>query len=536
MSTVSTPSPQPALSDSAGGQQGIHQEMNIALQDLYQFQKRVLGIKQANTLDAALDQMEALLDSVVDFVYARLYIAGENGELQVARAMCPPDLELDNNLLAWASRNPEPAIIPLEEEADGALRSVLFLPLVGTSCNMGMLVLWLASDPHAFTQEQATRLMMLGLEAGAAVEAERFRRRLEKARAELADMVESVPLGLFTLSKDGQILLMNRTVEFMLNVRRDDAVGRHFRDVLPTASIGPLMQYMANAVQDEQEIKITLGGVETALGLSATPLMAGGGEPSGWVVLIRNLDITREVVKLRELDALKNDFLSLVSHELRTPLTSILAYSETLLMEGMVESEQERREYIEVIHNEGTRLMRLINDILDLAKMQAGKLEYRYEEGDINELIRSALTNSQSLIDQKGLHTALDLATDLPPVRMDADRIMQVLLNLISNAVKFTPEGGKITLSSRLSEPLGNTRMPSVTICVADTGIGIAPENLNRVFSKFEQVERVDHHSTGTGLGTSICKRIVEEGHGGRIWLESEVNKGTRVYFRIPVQ
>lgn len=516
-------------------------EMNDSLADslrrLSSFQKQVLAIKQSHGVEEALDQMELLLDNAVEFVYARLYLTGDEGKLQKHREMGPEDLEVDWSLVEWACNTQELAVIPVEEPgADESIRSLLLLPLAGHTGTQGMLVLWLDSDPTKFTQEQSTLLTMLSRETAAVIETHRFRESLEAARAEMEDVVESVPHGIMQVDRDGRIALVNSNIEFMLNLRRAEAVGASFREVFGPDIANVIDSLVYGGLTEEQEINVQLRGIDEIFGLTATPMRtAPDREPESHLIICRDLKLSREVMKLRELDAMKNDFLSLVSHELRTPLTSIMAYSETLLMEGMVETEEERREYLQIIYDEGARLSRLINDVLDLTKMEAGKMEYVFNDQDINSIIENAIASSSSLAQQKGVELVLDLGESLPAVKADSDRIMQVLMNFLSNAIKFTDSGGKITVASRLTPPEEGKNVETMTVSVADTGCGIAPENLDKVFSKFEQIENINHHHVGTGLGMPICQQIIEDGHAGKIWIESQLGVGSTVFFRIPV-
>ncbi len=521
------------LEERLGRIQAMNHELSDSLRRLSGFQRRLGTIKNSADAEEALDQMELLLDEVLEFVYARLYLKDEAGELRLRREMCPPELELDWSVVEWALANQELAVVPLDNAS--GVQSLLLLPLPAHGGAVGILVLWVDFDPAVFSQEQSTLLTMLARETAAMLDSLRFGERLEQARATLANVVESVPHGIISLAADGQVQLLNGTCEFMFGVRRDQALERHFREVMPAPVAAALQKLISEALGDEVELNVDIRGSEEIFGLTATPLRDTEGTLQGHVVVCRDLKLSREVVKLRELDAMKNDFLSLVSHELRTPLTSILAYTETLMMDGMVETEQERREYLQIIHDEGNRLCRLINDVLDLTKMEAGKLEYLYSACQINDVAQNAVTNSASLAEKGGIRLGIELVEDLPEIRADADRLLQVLLNLLSNAIKFTPEGGRVTVRTFASPPLEGQAAPTITFEVEDTGCGIAPENLNRVFSKFEQIESIDHHSIGTGLGMPICKQIIEEGHAGKIWIESEVGRGTHVFCRLPV-
>lgn len=517
--------------------QDLSDDLSQSLQRLSTFQRQVLTIQDTTTVESALDQMEVLLDEAIDYVYLRLLMRNDDGTMTVEREMCPEDLQADPAMIEWACRNRELAFIPVEDgDSEDAPKSMLLMPLAGHGDTLGILILWLDLDPSEFTQEQSTLLTMLARETASVIETHQYRHRIENARSAIADIIESIPHGLMAIDPDGTVATINSTMEFMLGVRRNDVVGQPYSKSLPQAVIALLSSMINKGGQDEQELALQIHGVDETLGISITPMHNVDDEDATrYVVVCRDLKLSREVAKLRELDAMKNDFLSLVSHELRTPLTSIMAYSETLLMEGMVDTEEERKEYLQIIHDEGARLSRLINDVLDLTKLEAGKMDYSYDEQDIHDVVSTALASSSSLSAQKNITVETKLSDSLPQIRLDSDRIMQVLMNLLSNAIKFTPEEGRITLKTVESPPFPGKTVPTVTVSVTDTGIGIAPEDLNKVFSKFEQIENIDHHSVGTGLGMPICKQIIEEGHGGEIWIESEVGVGTTVSFRIPV-
>jgi CheY-like chemotaxis protein/nitrogen-specific signal transduction histidine kinase len=238
--------------------------------------------------------------------------------------------------------------------------------------------------------------------------------------------------------------------------------------------------------------------------------------------------------KLQELDKLKDSFLSTVSHELRTPLTSIKSFSEILL--NYDEDKETQREFLNIINQESDRLTRLINDFLDLSKIEAGRMRWETAELSLPEVIQTALNATQALAIKTNLKVAANLAPDLPPVRGDKDRLVQVVTNLLSNAIKFTPEGGKIRIEAQLlngSKPRGDPDM--VMVSVADSGIGIDPKDHEGIFEKFKQVgDTLSGKPKGTGLGLPICKEIVEH-HGGRLWVESELGKGSTFFFTLPI-
>ncbi|MDR2390159.1 MAG: HAMP domain-containing histidine kinase, partial [Planctomycetota bacterium] len=274
------------------------------------------------------------------------------------------------------------------------------------------------------------------------------------------------------------------------------------------------------------------------LGITVCPMRCvDTAEKTGKIVVCRDLGLSREVEKLRELDAMKDDFLSLITHELRTPLTSIMAYSEAMMLDETVENiPREWQEYIGVINSEGKRLCHLIDDTLDITRMRSGKMCYTFSEEDPNEIVGSAIMTYNSEIESKRLHLDLNLDEEIGQCRLIPERFLQAVKILVSNAVRYTNPDGRITISTKREAPSSGSDFPTLLLTVRDTGIGIAPENFERIFGDFEILEKVKHHTTGMGLSLAVCKQIIENGHKGSIWVESELNKGSSFFVRIPIK
>ncbi len=235
-------------------------------------------------------------------------------------------------------------------------------------------------------------------------------------------------------------------------------------------------------------------------------------------------------VKLKELDQLKDDFVSSVSHELRSPLSAISGYVELLTSKPLEKILPEKRtKAFNIIQESTTRLTQFINDILDLAKLKSGRVEVRKGPFSIKKSSEELLSLFRPLFDKKNLQGVCAISDDIPVIQADEEKLKQVITNLVSNAYKFTPEGGSITIACE--EDAEN-----LTVSVIDTGVGIPPDAVGLVFERFKQVpgnrEKVGGPK-GTGLGLAIAKGIVEA-HGGRIWAESEVGKGSQFRFTLP--
>ena len=236
--------------------------------------------------------------------------------------------------------------------------------------------------------------------------------------------------------------------------------------------------------------------------------------------------------EMRRADELKSQFLANMSHELRTPLNSIIGFSRVILkgIDGPITDLQQQD--LTAIYNAGQHLLGLINDILDLSKIEAGKMELAFEDVDIGDLVNSVMSTAVGLVKDKPVELRKEIQPNLPIIHADPIRVRQVLLNLVSNAAKFTDQG-YIKVFARLQK--GPHGLEEVLIGVEDTGPGISPEDQEKLFKPFSQVDASPTRKTGgTGLGLSISRNLVEM-HGGRIWVESEVGKGSTFYFTLPV-
>ncbi len=233
--------------------------------------------------------------------------------------------------------------------------------------------------------------------------------------------------------------------------------------------------------------------------------------------------------RLQELDRLKSQFLANMSHELRTPLNSIIGFSE-VLYDGLVgDMTAEQRDCLNNIRISGEHLLSLINDILDLSKIEAGHIDLNLTTFEVNQLIEEIQATIMPMIEEKSQTLNVALANELPPLTADHVRVRQILLNLLSNAHKFTPEEGKIKLTCRVADS------SAMLFSVEDTGIGIKPEDQELIFEEFRQVDGSHTREvSGTGLGLAISQRLVEM-HGGRIWVESEYGEGSTFSFLLPV-
>jgi signal transduction histidine kinase len=250
------------------------------------------------------------------------------------------------------------------------------------------------------------------------------------------------------------------------------------------------------------------------------------------VIAIENVRLFKELeLANRELAAAsqhKSEFLANMSHELRTPLNAIIGFSEVLSERMFGELNAKQEEYSKDIHASGQHLLSLINDILDLSKIEAGRMELELADFDLPTALDSALTLVRERAGRRSIALQTSIDTRLGEIRADERKVRQVVLNLLSNAIKFTPEGGRIEVRAALGDG-------SVEVSVSDTGVGIAPEDQGAVFEEFRQVGMAEKKAEGTGLGLTLCRKFVEL-HGGRIWVKSQVGRGATFTFTIPLR
>jgi len=292
-------------------------------------------------------------------------------------------------------------------------------------------------------------------------------------------------------------------------------------------------------VQEVNLILKTRAGEEIEVSLNGAVIRGEGNQLVGILAIVRDLresklmrqlkekteKLEQTMEELKQTDKVKDDFLSLVGHELRTPLSNILGYAE-FLAEGDLE-EKEKEEFNNVIYQESRRLARLVNEILDISRLESGRLVYHYVHQALDPVLEEAVDSLQVEAEQRKMQVHLNTSFG-KTIWFDRDRIKQVIVNLLANAIKYSDPEHEVWIESKEVDQ-------GAMVSVKDQGMGIARENLEKVFEKFHRVENLEHHAQGAGLGLPIARRIIEEGHNGRIWLESDgLGKGSVFYFWIP--
>ena len=368
--------------------------------------------------------------------------------------------------------------------------------------------------------------------------------KVEQRTSEIKAIIDNMVDGLVVVDGENRITQFNPAIAGMIGVSsKAVSAAKNYTDVFKEQAIANLVaNTRANPKQvfsEEFSLPDRRTGKAVATSIYRDIDTSENAEPItsylGTVILIR--DITAE----KEVDRMKTDFISTVSHELRTPLTSVLGFAKLIqkkLEESILpliqtddkkvnRSIRQVTENIAIIVSEGTRLTKLINEVLDVAKIEAGKMQWNMDRLEITEVIDRAFAATSALFEQKGLEPIKAIASDLPKIQGDKDRLIQVVINLISNAVKFTDKGC-ITCQVKQQDQ-------SIVVSVTDQGVGISESDQPKVFEKFKQVgDTLTDKPQGTGLGLPISREIVEY-HGGKIWVESELGKGSTFSFSLPI-
>jgi PAS domain S-box-containing protein len=385
----------------------------------------------------------------------------------------------------------------------------LGVPLIGPEGALHGVVALYARRPRVWRPEEIDALLALSANTSAALSnAELYQRvALEKERS--AAILENIADGIVAVDRDGDVVLWNRAAEQITGVPASEALGR-----LPEQAIG-------RALSGEGLVSIDRGGSEIWLSITEAVMRDPAGLVAGRIYAFR--DISGE----RIVEQMKTQFVSTVSHELRTPLTSIYGFAETLLREDVLFGEEERKVFLRYIASESERLTRIVDALLNVARLDTGDLHVQVAPTDVAPVV-TELVSSVKQDGDDGHSFVLDLPSEPLTAEADADKLRQVLAHLVENAVKYSPQGGTVTIAVR-------RKRDRVEFHVADQGIGIPETERERIFRKFYRAEREGLEGAGgTGLGLFIVQGLVNA-MGGRIWVESAEGEGSRFAFELPV-
>jgi two-component system phosphate regulon sensor histidine kinase PhoR len=344
--------------------------------------------------------------------------------------------------------------------------------------------------------------------------------QVTEARNQFEAILKSMADGVIAVNQNGEVLFINPVVEEIFGTGGESAKGKNVLGVLRHYDAERFVQRVLKTGEPATlEIK-AIGPQEKVFRLHATPLQSAQTGRGGAVILLR--DITER----KKLEEMRTEFVANVSHELRTPLTSLQGYLETLLG-GAIDEPETARRFLEIMSKETERLTRLVDDLLHLSKIEGRRIAHRWQPVRLAECIDRVLAMFRPQARAKNITLNGEVQPDLPYVQGDPDMLTQVLINLVDNAVKYTPAGGKVTVAAQ-------TQGENVRVAVADTGPGIPPESLPRIFERFYRVDKARSRELGgIGVGLAIVKHIVNA-HGGKTFVESTVGKGSTFSFVLP--
>jgi len=456
-------------------------------------------------------------------------------------------------LAGWVLEHNEPVIITgidqderwvVDPSKKGQSQSVMAVPLSTGDDVLGVMLLF-HPEPDYFTDDHLELVTAAANQITVMVkntelyrlirnQAERLGSMLRAQRADASQrlaILESIRDGVVVTDVEGRTIVVNQSAQQLLGVSEEAAVGRNVRalysnfpaDVIDSVAEAVSQLIAAGSTRSyPSQAEVLLERNDWVISAHFAPILDEEGECQGVVTVLR--DITRE----REVAQAKSEFVSIVAHELRTPMTSIKGYADLILSGAAGPISETQAQFLQVIRTNVERLAALVGDLLDISRIEAGRVKFDMRPLHMDEVARDVIASLQGEITRRNLELEVDIPPHLPMVQGDRNRIVQVLTNLVSNAYKYTPPGGRITLALHHTDG-------ELQVDVSDTGIGIAPTDLDRVFERFY---RADHElvrqQTGTGLGLPIAKSIVEM-HGGRIWVESELGKGSTFSFSLPV-
>jgi two-component system phosphate regulon sensor histidine kinase PhoR len=337
---------------------------------------------------------------------------------------------------------------------------------------------------------------------------------LTKEQAMLSAVLDHMTDGVLIADDSGKVQLLNTAAGKLFKIENDQAIDRSVVEVMRHYSLVDLWEKTKNG--NPETIDMELGSAHKYLqvvGISLEKDLPG-----------RTMLLFQDLTQTHQLEIVRRDFVSNISHELRTPIAGLKAISETLL-DGALDDPPAARKFLVHMDNEVDNLIQIVNELLELSRIEAGRSNFEFQRNDPCRLINNAYERMILQAEKAGVRLTQECPPGLPQVSADPVRISQVFINLIHNAIKFTLTGGHIHLTAWRDDN-------KVVFMVQDDGVGVAKKDLKRIFERFYKADRA-RSGGGTGLGLSICKHIVDA-HGGQIWVESEENAGSKFFFTIP--
>jgi PAS domain S-box-containing protein len=417
-------------------------------------------------------------------------------------------------------------------EKEGVI-SLVMVPIVSKQRAMGFIAVG-SKKLHKFTKREVRLLVAFSSQLGSALENAQLYDEVNKEKAYIENLVDNAGDAIISTDVGDRILTWNHGAEVIFGYSKEETVGQSLTILLPSHRAGELEEIrekvrLTGVIRNLEVRRIKKDGIIIEASLAVSPIRDKDDNVIGFLHLARDVtEKKRYEQRLKELDKMKSAFVSNVSHELRTPLTAIKASADNMLDRLIGDLNGKQVGYLTRIKSNSDRLARLINDLLDLSTIEAGKIDLRPTNLPLVTLVKEAAESLRPVAAEKLINLTVMSADPGVIAWADRDKVIQVLMNLIGNALKFTPNRGKVTIA------VAKNSAAWMQISVTDTGPGIPAEEVNKVFGRFYQIGQAGTQKTqGTGLGLAISKALVEM-HGGKIWVESEAGKGSTFSFTLP--
>ena len=479
-----------------------------------------------------------IVEEILNYDFCVLYLfedpQGDAFRVAKTRGISQQDLtapQLDREVIDWVLREGRWTLVSVPEVAGSTSNHAYsILPLQGVKRNLGFLLIATTETHDHFTQSNINYLSSLAAQASISIENQKLYDQLSRSRDYVKNILECINNGIIIIDMDDRITQLNKNATAMLGLTSADLIGLRYQEALPPKLADMVRevkdQALANGFALERMFEYSpTKDFQIPLGINASLLLDDKAERIGVVVVFRHMLVLKELERLRQLDSLKSEFVSNVSHELRSPLSVIKSYVEAILNRVDPKDYQTQRKFCSVIDEEADRLTVLVDDLLDISRIESGKFEILRESVNILEIMSVAL---RSTAGKSAVHRiVIDVPDDLPNIKADKDKLVRAFSNLLDNAVKFSPEGGQITLNAKASGQ-------RIKLEIQDQGIGIAEEDIPHIFDKFFRVDNSDvYEIPGTGLGLPIVKHIVES-HEGDLSVSSRPGYGTTFTVWLP--
>ncbi len=516
-------------------------------------------INQTMALEDVLDRIVEITTTLIEVEAASILLVDEERRELVFQAASGQKsgevkkirMPIDQGIVGWVVREAQPIVVEdvskdarFFQDADRktgfTTKSLAAVPLSSNGTVIGVLEVINMRDPQSFGEHYLNILKGMGFQAGIAIERARMRtrmeaetneaielsRKLENEKSRVETILTSMGEAVMVCDEQGNVTMVNRRGLALTNekCRASD------REEMTIGALEAMLLRESVETREPRVVKVSLPDAGESFQLRTVPIITLSGQVKGGVAVME------DVTELQHLNEMKTEFTSQVSHELRTPLTAISGAAHLLLRGKGAGLSEQQLTLIDVIHEESEHMASMVNNLLDLSRLEMGVSRWKFEPGNLEGILRQGIDTITPLAIEKGIKLDdHEIVGNLPAVSMDADGIRRVMVNLLGNAVKFTPEGGTIQVGAAVCAPPDNQASTELRVWVRDTGIGIPPEELQGVFEKFYRSSLARERGIeGTGLGLTISREIVQA-HGGRMWAESRPGEGSTFFYILPV-